>query len=146
MAAKKKLAWDVNENGCWICTSHAPGGSGYPRLRDNGKDDKAHRIIYRKYKGEIPKGYDVCHKCDIRVCINPDHLFAGTRKENIQDCVNKGRNSRGENRPLAKLTKEQVIYIKDSIGKITGRECAKIYNVSPQQISRIRNGAEWAWV
>lgn len=80
--------------GCWLWIGSNRGFKNhqYGVLNIKGKSYSAHRLSYQEYKGEIPKGYDVMHKCDTPACINPDHLSVGTRKQNMHDCINKNRN------------------------------------------------------
>lgn len=93
---------------------------------------------------------DVCHKCDTRSCINPGHLFAGTRLDNMRDCVTKGRTARGDTHSqrmagskgaAAKLTWGQVDDIRAST--LRPRLLAKHYDVCPDTIRQIRKGIIW---
>lgn len=91
----------VNKNGtvpahrpelgnCWEWTGFIRK-NGYGQFLVDGRMLKAHRFAFQISTGEIPKGEDCCHKCDNRKCVRPDHLFTGSRSENMDDCVQKGR-------------------------------------------------------
>lgn len=76
--------------GCWLWA--AGESHGYGVLADGrGSYDFAHRFSWEHFKGPIPEGLNVCHKCDTPLCVNPDHLFTGTQKDNCQDMASKGR-------------------------------------------------------
>ena len=79
---------------CEVCISH-PRSHGYPRLGRNGKVYRMSRYVWEQKFRPIPEGMLVLHKCDNHACINPDHLFLGTQKDNMQDMVKKGRDRSG---------------------------------------------------
>ena len=68
----------------------------------------AHRVSWMLHRGEIPEGVCVLHTCDTPSCVNPDHLFLGTHKDNEQDKMRKGRKPVGEKIPWHKLSEDDV--------------------------------------
>jgi hypothetical protein len=143
------------KNGCWewIGELH-PNGYGQTTNYETSKREHAHRVSYRIFKGEIPKGIYVCHHCDNRKCLAPEHLFLGTAKENMQDAKVKGRlehvklhASKGEKNGSAKLKEEDVIKIRKEIAE--GKRCAVIareYELSSTVIYKIRDRESWKHV
>jgi HNH endonuclease/Homeodomain-like domain len=124
------------ETQCLVWTGpRIPKGYGYLR-RNNER--LVHRVMYSIEKGQIPKGFHICHRCDNPPCCNVDHLFIGTNADNLIDACRKGRHS------AAKLTEADVSLIKYHLQNgWGGSEIARRYNVSPSTISRIKT--EWTW-
>lgn len=132
--------------GCflWLGPIDAHGyGQINPKRRrsDPSHEHKAHRAAWRNRFGSIPNGLVVCHKCDERLCVNPDHLFLGTVADNNRDAKMKKRNARGHHHGKAKLTEQQVHDIRNSTDP--GTKLAIRYGVSQAAISNVRTGARW---
>jgi hypothetical protein len=89
----------VTESGCWIWTGTLHN-SGYGRISLTGRKELAHRHSFRLFRGELAVGMQVNHKCDNPLCVNPDHLYAGTQKQNVRDCIDRGRFKGVENSPF----------------------------------------------
>ena len=139
----------IEQNGCLICVSHNPDYKGYVRIRrknHTGSDKPigVHRFIYEECFGDIPDGLMVCHKCDNPTCINPEHLFLGTCKDNMKDCSQKGRTLCGERGTAHKLTEKQVREIR--ISNLSQTKLAVKYNVSQAAIWYIIRRRNWAHV
>jgi ribosomal protein L19E len=78
-------------SGCWIWMGAFGNVNGYGNFYLNGKHVGAHRASWLINKGKIPDEMCVCHTCDVRACVNPNHLFIGSQKDNIHDMIKKGR-------------------------------------------------------
>jgi len=139
------------ESGCieWIAGTTSKGPKAYGVFHDGDGMHSAHRWLFEHTHGKLPKNVDVCHTCDNRLCVNLAHLFAGTRKENMEDAVSKNRMSRkarfkGEDHPMAKLTLDQVRQIRQlrASGWIL-RLIAETFGVSIPTIHRIITNDNW---
>lgn len=101
----------------------------------------AHRISWEIHRGKIPEGMFVCHTCDTRRCVRPDHLFLGTNADNMADMRAKGRKRYHGGHPPKKLTAKQISEIRDLLGRgLLQREVAQKFGVSQSTLSRNLNG------
>lgn len=135
----------ANVSGCELWT--AGGGSdGYGRLWDGERRVGAHRYSWELANGPIPAGMCVCHKCDTPACVNPAHLFLGTRADNMADMTTKGRgrrpNNHGSKNGGAKLTESEAVEVFLAIGR--QRAIAARYGICPGQVSKIKHRKKWA--
>lgn len=82
----------VTESGCWLWLASTRNGCGYGQMHTdrNFKPKYAHRVSYELFKGPIPEGLQVLHICDVRICVNPDHLYVGDQVQNMQDVRQRG--------------------------------------------------------
>lgn len=127
--------WDkVNKtSGCWNWTAYRDS-KGYGRCTIEGSNNRSHRVSWELHNGQIPDGLCVLHKCDNPRCVNPDHLFLGTKFENNRDRARKGRS-------FTSLTPKQVLEIRETptFWGICNRLAEK-FGVKHSCISRIRSG------
>lgn len=131
----------VTECGCIIWLGNLDGG-GYGTIRMDGKMVKAHRASWICQNGTIPDGMMVLHRCDMPLCINPDHLFLGTQSDNMQDMARKGRsNSAGENNGRATITADTARQIRAASG--TYNEIARQFGIGKSMVGYIKNNKHW---
>lgn len=145
------MAMPITETGCLIWMGKSTNGGyglyGTTKYGDRKKNIRAHRLAWELTHGPIEDGPEVCHKCDVPPCINPDHLFLGTHHENMKDMSAKGRAERGERHHNAKLTSDEVIKIVKEYENGASVEFLAIkYEVWDAAISRILTGKRWQWL
>lgn len=137
----------VSSTGCWEWSKFRKNGYGIAGL--NGKLEQAHRAAWMVFKGDIPEGMQVNHKCNNRPCINPDHLYICDQVQNMKDMSDAGRGKwhKGSDNSQSKLNDESVREIKLLIDSgATNRSIAGFFDVSQSCISSIKNGRTWAHV
>jgi hypothetical protein len=146
----------ANENGCVLWAAQK-GTGGYGYLKWKGRSRTVHRLAWESANGPILNGMHVCHKCDVRTCINIDHLFLGTNADNVADKMRKGRQAKGEklvaarsafqvcrkgeNNGRSKLTDEQVYEIRAMSGM--QRDIAIRYGVRRNLVGLIKRRKIW---
>lgn len=153
-AKVEKLSGD----GCWMWTG-AKAHFGYGSVRIRGKTLRAHRVSWEWAHGPIPNGLCVLHRCDTPACVRPSHLFLGTKAQNTQDMMRKGRGQyttrRGESSGAAKLTwdlvcemrriysEENGAFGKGGKGGITQKELGRRFGVSQALVGMIVRREIW---
>ncbi len=166
---------EKKENGCWAWKAGTRGDTGYGSFCMDCKTMGAHQASWILFRGPITAGLLVLHTCDVRLCVNPDHLYLGTRLDNAQDAKERGRlasgdrsssrlhpervqrgdrhgshthperRPRGEAHGHAKLTTDQVIQMRAMVG-CSERKLSSIFKVSSTTIHRILKREIWAHV
>lgn len=156
----KYVTKSTDPDGCW----HWAGTcdlAGYGRLNVNHRPHMAHRLSWIIHNGSIPDGMNVCHRCDNPPCVNPNHLFLGTQRDNIMDCFRKGRArrakgadtgwythpdsmARGEANGRSKVTEEVVMAIRTRYAAGVGpRQLAREYGIHRETIRMIVARRTW---
>ena len=130
---------------CWLWLG-AKDRTGYGTVYVEGKNHKVHRLVWQMKHGTIPCGMLVCHRCDVRNCANPTHLFLGSQSDNMRDMYDKNRQpcKMGESNGNSKLTSSEVQGIKSlRENGTTLRELSSIFGVCMSTISRVCIGVTW---
>lgn len=135
-------------SGCWLWQGYKDA-CGYGRFRTDAGCVLAHRWIWQHRIGEIPEGSHVLHRCDVRNCVNPKHLFLGSNADNVADRVSKGRSARGETiarhkrgerNPNCRFTSVVVKEMRSLYrGGWTQEQIARKFGTTQHNVSRIVN-------
>jgi len=133
--------------GCWEWTG-SRHKFGYGWLHLNGATCTAHRISWTIHNGEIPAGLCVRHTCDNPGCVNPGHLLLGTKKDNTQDMMARGRHRpprlKGEDHHEGKLSNAKVILLRRLLRNgMTTYQTARMLGVSQPTVSDVKAGRTW---
>jgi len=131
-----------SDGGCWAWAGKL-NPYGYGLIQKNNKWLMAHRVAYSLARGDIPPKMLVCHHCDNRRCVRPDHLFLGTHADNSRDMTLKGRSTACERNPNAKLSRDQAARIKRD-HDTPARILAAQYGVTAKTIRNCRAGRTWS--
>lgn len=136
------LSMPEPNSGCWLWLSTIDK-YGYGQTAHTGRKITGHRMAWLAYRGKIPNGMFVCHACDTRSCVNPDHLFLGTAADNSADRDAKGRTGkgpgfRGASHPSAKFSDEIIAAVRAATGSL--RTVAKRFGISPTHVHGIKHG------
>lgn len=131
-------------SGCWLWTG-ALTHNGYGHMQPVSGEWRAHRVSWVLHRGPIPSNLQVLHKCDVRSCVNPDHLFLGTNQENRTDMWKKDRGAKGESAGTSRLTNQEVRQLRDlfSSGQQTQAELCRKFNVVGATVCNIIHRKTW---
>ena len=147
---QKKRFWSRVATGtpdeCWEWQG-STFPNGYGRIGMGGRHRLAHRAAWELTFGAIPAGLCCLHRCDNKSCVNPDHLFLGTKADNSADMIAKGRSKQGSRNPKSKLSDSDVQEIRILLESgVMQTEIASIYQVSNITVNHISTGRTWGWL
>jgi len=147
MTPEQQYIWDriipEPNSGCWLWML-ADNGNGYGQMTYRQAHYLAHKFAYEAFREKVPTGLEICHKCDVRSCLNPDHMYVGTGKDNMRDAARRGRCRAQRLQPV------DVQHIRGIAG-VKSMTLADLYGVGKSAIERAknekaRNGRRWAHV
>jgi hypothetical protein len=134
--------------GCWVWQGTLFKNTGYGQITYNKKVGSTHRLSLHAFCGfDLKSEKMVLHRCDVRSCVNPDHLYVGTQSDNMRDMVDRYRNRRGSSHPNAKLNESKVLEIKTLLRRdMKPSEIAKKFSMDVTTISKIKCQKIWQHV
>lgn len=133
-------------SGCWLWTRYVDR-KGYGLVGNGTEQVFAHRFSYETFVGPLIAGLCICHRCDNPTCVNPDHLFQATHRENMDDMVRKRRHAFGSRHPNAKLNERDIDEIVFFSAMGMGPDnLASLYGVAARTIRKTILGANWSHV
>lgn len=152
--ARFSAKYVVDPSGCWLWSGAVQRDTGYGRFGMNSaRVEYAHRAAWLLFRGPIPEGLCVCHRCDVRICVNPEHLFLGTAKDNMRDASTKGRIripresfASDERHQVARLSNAQVREIRSSRESSAALARSGRFPVGHSAICYARRGATFRGV
>jgi len=154
MTTEERFFKKVNKTtSCWFWKAGTRGKTGYGSFKYNGKVIDSHRMVWILTFGEIPEGLYICHTCDNRLCVNPDHLFLGTPKDNWLDGVKKNKilpsspiyfkdGHISPNRKISFLDSREIINLYTTT-KLTQKQIGEKYNISSRAVRYILTGGTY---
>lgn len=134
-------------SGCWLWAGRVSTDGEYGYFSISASERvRVHRFSYTLHRGDIAPGLMVCHRCDNRGCVNPDHLFLGTQLDNMGDCARKGRTAIGVRNGQARLdpVSVEVLRIVYANTSFTQRELARWWGISQGHVSELIRGLRWS--
>ena len=145
MALRLAAQLTPTAGGCLVWTGCTDGGMGYGVVSVSNRSVRTHRLAWEvAHRRPVPQGQCVLHRCDNPPCCNPEHLFLGTRADNLADMRAKGREARGERHGSARLGAEQIRAIRSAHREGASRyDLAHQYGVTHQHIHKIVTFKLW---
>lgn len=141
----REFRYVMDKNGCMIAEGHYRDKDGYPRVSYTHSRRKAiAKLIYEAIHGPWEPGKVMRHTCNNRACINPAHIIPGTQGQNMQDRTAAGKDPVGEKNGRAKITVEDVLWIRES--ELPATDLARVLKIVPETVRDIRNRKLWKHV
>lgn len=153
MSSPSERFWRKVEKsgGCWLWVASTMS-VGYGQFYNGTRIVGAHRFAWEEVNGPIPDGLWVLHRCDVPLCVRPDHLFLGTASDNTADMVAKGRGrakgSQGEANPRCRMTADDVLALREAYaaGEGSYRTLAARFGISRPHVSEIVTRRQWTHI